>query len=152
MSASSPMDLVWPVLNRALKAHTAVYRATNGAIGHRIPFYGAPMLLLDHTGAKSGAKRTTPLIYVEDGDDVFIVASKGGHPRHPAWYHNLRKNPDTTIQIGPHRRAVRARVATDEEHERLWPKAVETYGSFASYQRRAERKIPIVILEPRTGR
>src|SRR3954454_2293631 len=142
-------DRSWPLLRRAMKGHTVVYRATNGVVGHRFP--GAPpMLLLDHVGAKSGTKRTSPLVYVEDGDDIVIGASKGGHPKHPAWYHSLRANPDTTIQVGSKRRAVRARVANAEEHRRLWPKAVETYSGYAGYQKRTDRKIPLVILEPRT--
>jgi F420H(2)-dependent quinone reductase len=142
-------DRMWPVLRRAMGGHTAVYRATNGMIGHKVPF-GPPMLLLDHVGAKSGTKRTSPLVYVKDGDDVVIVASKGGNPKHPAWYHNLRAHPDTTIQVGSKRRAVHARVASAEEHKRLWPMAVEVYGGYAGYQERTERKIPLVILEPRT--
>jgi F420H(2)-dependent quinone reductase len=142
-------DRVWPVTRRLMKGHTAVYRATNGLVGHRFPGT-PPMLLLDHVGAKSGVKRTTPLVYVDDGDDLVIVASKGGHPKHPAWYHNLRANPDTTIQVGSKRRAVRARVANAEEHKRLWPKAVKTYGGYRGYQERTDRKIPLVILAPRT--
>ena len=142
-------DRLWPVLNRLMKGHTVVYRATGGRIGHRFP--GAPpMLLLDHVGAKSGTKRTTPLVYVPDGEDLFVVASKGGNPRHPGWFHNLRANPDTTIQIGSEHRAVRARVANPEERTRLWPKAVETYGGYTGYQQRTEREIPLVVLEPRT--
>lgn len=142
-------DRIWPLTRRLMKGHTALYRVTNGVVGHRFP--GAPpMLLLDHVGAQSGVKRTSPLVYVEDGQDVVVVASKGGHPKHPAWYHNLRANPDTTIQVGSTRRAVRARVATDEERERLWPKAVATYGGYAGYQKRTDRKIPLVILAPRT--
>jgi deazaflavin-dependent oxidoreductase (nitroreductase family) len=142
-------DRSWPLLNRLMKGHAVVYRATNGLVGHRFP--GAPpMLLLDHVGAKSGAQRTTPLVYVQDGKDVVIVASKGGHPKHPAWYHNLRANPDTTIQVGSKRRAVRARVAGDDEYDRLWRKAVEVYGGYAGYKERTDRKIPLVVLEPRT--
>jgi deazaflavin-dependent oxidoreductase (nitroreductase family) len=142
-------DRVWPVTRNLMKGHTTVYRLTNGLVGHRIPG-AAPMLLLDHVGAKSGKKRTSPLAYFDDGRDVVIVASKGGYPKHPGWYHNLRANPDTTIQVGSKRRAVRARVAGDEEHERLWPKAVETYSGYAGYQERTDRRIPLVILEPRT--
>lgn len=149
MDRMSAVDRMWPVLNRLMSGHTAVYRATRGRIGHRFP--GLPsMLLLDHVGAKTGTKRTIPLLYVSDGDDVAIVASKGGHPKHPAWFHNLRANPETTIQIGSQRRAVRARVAAGEERRRLWAKAVEAYGSYREYQERTERKIPIVVLEPRT--
>jgi F420H(2)-dependent quinone reductase len=99
-------------------------------------------------GAKSGVKRTTPLLYLRDGDDVVIVASKGGHPKHPAWFHNLRANPVTTVQIGSKRQAVRARVATPEERARIWPKAVATYSGYRGYQERTDREIPLVILEP----
>src|SRR5437868_6483561 len=83
---------------------------SGGRIGHRVP--GAPpMLLLDNVGAKSGIRRTTPLVYFKDGQNLVIVASKGGNPRHPAWFHNLRVNPETTVQVGTERRAVHARVA-----------------------------------------
>jgi deazaflavin-dependent oxidoreductase (nitroreductase family) len=129
--------------------HTFVYRATGGRIGHTAP--GLPtMLLLDHVGAKSGTKRTSPLLYMPDGENVFVVASKGGFPKHPAWFHNLKASPDTTVQIGRERRAVHARVATPEERERLWPIAVKTYPGYANYQARSKgREIPLVILEPR---
>ena len=144
------VDRSWPVLTRLMKGHASVYRATGGRIGHRFPGI-APMLLLDHVGAKSGTKRTTPLLYVADGENLVLVASKGGYPKHPAWFHNLRANPDTTVQVGSERRAVRARVATADERARLWPKAVETYRGYRGYQERTEREIPLVILEPRTG-
>lgn len=138
----------WPVLTRLAGGHTTIYRVTRGAIGHRTP--GAPpMLLLDHVGAKSGTKRTSPLGYIRDGDAYVLVASKGGYPRHPAWFHNLRAHPDTTVQVGSRRMRVHARVASDEERERLWPAAVAAYGGFADYQERTDRKIPLVILEPR---
>lgn len=140
-------DRSWPVLRRLMGLHTAAYRASGGRVGHRIP--GAPpMLLLEHVGAKSGQRRTAPLVYVRDGDDLVLVASKGGHPRHPAWFHNLRANPETIVQVGRQRLPVRARVATEAERERLWPKAVETYAGYRGYQERTERAIPLVILEP----
>lgn len=108
------------------------------------------MLLLDHVGAKSGTKRTTPLLYFPDGDNVVIVASKGGYPKHPAWYHNLKANPDTSAQIGGERRSVHARVATPTERERLWPEAVRAYGGYRDYAARSKgREIPLVILERR---
>jgi deazaflavin-dependent oxidoreductase (nitroreductase family) len=144
------VDRAWPILNRLVDGHVAVYRATGGLVGHHIP--GAPpMLLLDHEGAKTGKRRTTPLVYVEDGDDYVIVASKGGHPRHPAWFHNLLAHPDTTIQVGRARRPVRARVATPAERERLWPKAVEVHPGYADYQERTSREIPLVVLSPRAA-
>lgn len=149
MSHLDAADRLWPVLNRLMKGDTAVYRATGGRVGHRFPGV-PPMLLLDHVGARSGARRTTPLVYVEDGEDIVIVASKGGHPKHPAWYHNLRAHPETTVQVGAERRAVRARVASAEERKRLWPKAVRTYSGYRGYQQRTEREIPLVVLEPRS--
>ncbi len=142
------VDKSWPVLRLVTDLHTVAYRATGGFVGHRVPF-APPMLLLEHVGAKSGIKRTTPLAYVSDGDAIVLVASKGGNPRHPAWFHNLKANPDTRIQVGSEQRNVRARVATDDEHRRLWPKAVDTYGGYAGYQERTSRKIPLVVLEPR---
>jgi deazaflavin-dependent oxidoreductase (nitroreductase family) len=145
------LDLVersWPLLGRLTAGHVALYRASHGLIGHRVP--GAPpMLLLDHMGAKSSKLRTTPLVYLRDGENVVLVAAKGGHPKNPAWFHNLRANPDTTVQIGSTRKAVHARVAVPAERKRLWPKAVQLYGGYGGYQRRTERKIPLVILEPR---
>jgi deazaflavin-dependent oxidoreductase (nitroreductase family) len=107
------------------------------------------MLLLDHVGAKSGTKRTAPLLYVEDGADVFIIASKGGFPKNPAWYYNLVANPDTTVQIGSEVRGVRARVAAPEERERLWKMAVRAYSGYRDYDARTTREIPLVVLEPR---
>jgi deazaflavin-dependent oxidoreductase (nitroreductase family) len=80
--------------------HTALYRASGGRLGHTVPGSPVRMLLLDHVGAKSGTKRTAPLLYVKDGENVAVVASKGGFPKNPAWFHNLKANPDTTVQIG----------------------------------------------------
>jgi len=132
--------------------HTFLYRRTGGRIGHDIPGVRGKMALLDHVGAKSGTKRTAPLLYVPDGENVVIVASKGGFPKHPAWFHNLKANPDTTVQVGGERRAVHARVATAEERERLWPEAVRMYRGYDDYQARSKgREIPLVILEPRSS-
>lgn len=138
----------WPVLNRLMSGHALIYRASGGLIGHRVPF-APPMLLLDHVGAKSGTKRTAALVYVRDGEKLVLVASKGGHPRHPAWFHNLRANPDTAVQVGRRRLAIHARVATPEERERLWPKAVAVWPGYRDYQARTDREIPLVVLEPR---
>jgi deazaflavin-dependent oxidoreductase (nitroreductase family) len=149
MDALGLAERSWPLLRRLTGLHVRAYQLTGGRIGHRIPG-AAPMLLLEHVGARSGAQRTTPLLYVEDGPNVVIIASKGGHPRHPAWYHNLRAHPDTTVQIGSERRPVHARVAEDPaERERLWARAVEAYGGYRDYQARTARAIPLVVLEPR---
>ncbi len=140
----------WSIVQRLVGVHTWIYRATRGVIGQHVPGT-PPMLLLDHVGARSGRRRTAPLGYIEDGDDVVIVASKGGYPRHPAWYHNLRAHPDTQIQIGRLRGAVHARVATADERARLWPRVVAAYPGYAGYQELTAREIPLVILEPRGG-
>lgn len=141
-------DRSWPILTRLMGGHAKVYRATNGLIGYRVP--GAPpMLLLDHVGAKSGKHRTTPLVFARDGQNTILIASKGGYPKNPAWFHNLVANPDTTIQIGSKRMPVCARVATPEEYDRLWKRAVEVYGGYEDYRRRTDRQIPLVVLEPR---
>jgi deazaflavin-dependent oxidoreductase (nitroreductase family) len=130
--------------------HTAAYKATGGRIGHKIPGVPGKMLLLDHKGAKSGVERTSPLLYFRDGEDLVIVASKGGFPKHPAWYHNLKAHPDTTVQVASHQLPVRARVATPEERKRLWPMAVKSYHGYEDYAARSKgREIPLVILEPR---
>jgi deazaflavin-dependent oxidoreductase (nitroreductase family) len=136
---------------RSTKVHVAVYRRSGGKLAGHLPgLPAARILLLDHTGAKSGTRRTSPLMYPEDGDVLAVAASKGGQPTNPAWFHNLRANPDTTIQIGAEVRRVRARVASDEERDRLWPKFVAFYPGYESLQRNAKRrKIPIVLLEPR---
>ncbi len=138
----------WPLLGRFIQGHTGIYRASHGLIGHRFP--GAPpALLLDHVGAKSAVKRTSPLVYTVDGRDLILVASKGGYPKNPAWFHNLIANPDTSVQVGSSRREVHARVAGAKERERLWPMVLKTYGGYEDYQRRTERELPLVILEPR---
>lgn len=142
-------DRNWPLLDRLMRGHAALYRATGGVVGHRVPFL-PPMLLLDHVGAKTQTKRTAALVYVRDGDDLVIVASKGGYPKHPAWFHNLKANPDVAVQVGRERREVRARVANPHERERLWPRAVEVWAGYADYQKRTDREIPLVILEPRS--
>ena len=142
-------DRSWPLLRRIMGGHTLLYRASGGRLGHRVP--GAPpTLLLEHVGAKSGEKRISPLTYtLGDGDDLVLVASKGGYPKNPAWFHNLKAHPDTVVQVGRERRPVHARVASPEERERLWQRVIENYGGYAEYQKRTERQIPLVILERR---
>ena len=151
MSYLDLADRSWPILRRAAGVHTFLYRHSGGRIGHDVPGVRGKMLLLDHVGAKSGTKRTVPLLYIPDGEHVVLVASKGGFPKHPAWYHNLVANPDTEVQIGSERRRVHARVATPAERERLWPQAVRMYGGYEDYAARSKgREIPLVVLEPRT--
>jgi deazaflavin-dependent oxidoreductase (nitroreductase family) len=138
--------MIRTLFNQVTNLHVLAYRLSGGLVGRRVPGL-PPMLLLDHVGAKSGKRRTTPLAYIDDGEAIVIVASKGGAPRHPAWFHNVRAHPETTVQVGSRRLAVRARVATAEERSRLWPRVVAAYDGYANYQQRTEREIPLVILE-----
>lgn len=136
---------------RSTKAHVALYKRSGGELGGHLPGWPeARIVLVDHVGAKSGVRRTSPVMYHEDGESVAVVASKAGQPTHPAWFHNLKANPDTTIQIGSVVREVRARIATDGERARLWPQFVAFWPGYGFYERTAKgRKIPIVILDPR---
>ena len=134
------------LVRMATATHEFWYRMSGGVIGGRI--MGAPCLILTTTGRKSGAKRTTPLMFLRDGQDVVIVASYGGSPKHPVWYLNLQANPDAEVLIGREHRRVRARTASDEERDRLWPQLVAMYKSYADYQTKTTRKIPVVILKP----
>ena len=138
---------------RSTKFHAALYRRSGGRIGGEMPgFPNVKIALLDHRGAKSGVVRTSPLMYHRDGDSIVVVASKAGMPTNPAWFHNLMANPETTVQLGGEVREVRARRATDEERERLWPEFVARYPGYESYRERAHpRVIPIVLLEPRAA-
>jgi len=142
----SPAFALW---KRATAGNVALYRATGGRIGGS--FDGAPVLLLHHVGRRSGEPRVTPLLYLADGEDAVIVASMGGTPKHPAWFHNLTARPETTIEVRREKREVVARVATPEEKALLWPRLVELYPGYATYQQRTERDIPVVVLSPRPG-
>ncbi|MDP9465078.1 MAG: nitroreductase family deazaflavin-dependent oxidoreductase [Actinomycetota bacterium] len=122
------------------------FRANDGVVGGM--FEGATLLLLHHTGAKSGTERVNPLVYMRDGDTYVIFASKAGAPNSPDWYHNLRANPDTTIEVGVQSIPVTARVAEGEERERLWSAQKEVAPQFAEYESKTDRVIPVVVLEP----
>lgn len=138
------MDLRRASIKVMGRCHRAVYRLTRGRLLGRVA--GMPVLLLTTTGRRSGRARTTPLTYFEAGDELVIVASNGGEERPPAWWLNLRAHPQAIIVIGTHSRAVTARAATDEEHERLWPVITATYPGYAAYARRTTRPIPVVLL------
>ncbi len=136
-----------PVLMKTIgRIHRALYRLTAGALGSKLA--GKPMLLLTTIGRKTGKSRTTPLQYLEDGENLVIVASNGGNPRHPAWWFNLERNPEAEAQVGKVTRRVRAETASEEERSRLWPLLVETYPGYEEYQKGTERTIPVVILRP----
>ena len=141
-------SLFWRFFNTSVKGHTAIFRLTGGRIGGRM--VGSPILLLHHTGAKSGKRRISPLLYLPDGDRMVIVASKGGYTKHPGWFHNLKANPDTQVELPREGRvAVRARQASGEERKELWPRVVNLYEGYATYQRSTSREIPLVVLERR---
>jgi deazaflavin-dependent oxidoreductase (nitroreductase family) len=124
-----------------------MYRLFGGRFVGRIG--KAPVLLLTTRGRKTGKQRTTPLLYVAYGDALVVVASNGGAPRHPAWYLNLQAEPEIDVQVGREQRAVRAREATEEERTQLWAQLVAVYRGYEGYAQKANRTIPIVVLEPR---
>jgi deazaflavin-dependent oxidoreductase (nitroreductase family) len=137
----------WKLVNVATAAHIGIYRATGGRLPLG-PFGSSKTVLVDHVGRRSGTKRTTPLFYLADGDDVVIVASKGGSHKHPAWWLNLREMDATDIQIGSERRHVTVRQATPEEKDRLWPQLNEVWSGYEGYQQRSRREIPLAVLSP----
>ncbi len=121
------------------------FRANGGRVGG--PFDGAPLLLLTSIGAKSGAARTTPLMYLPDGERLVIFASKAGAPTNPAWYHNLVASPSATVEVGSDTFDVDVSVATGEERERLFNQQSELMPQFADYAQKTTRQIPVVVLE-----
>jgi deazaflavin-dependent oxidoreductase (nitroreductase family) len=125
------------------------FRANGGRVGG--PFEGAPLLLLSTVGAKSGAARTTPLMYLPDGERLVIFASKAGAPTNPAWYHNLLANPSATVEVGSDNFDVDVSVATGEERERLFNQQSELMPQFADYAQKTTREIPVVVLERAAG-
>lgn len=125
--------------------HVFFYRLTNGRIGGR--FRGGPVLLLTTIGRKTGKKRTTPLLYVAEGNGYALVASNGGRPKDPSWWSNLKKNPNAEIQLKSKKSKMIARQASDEEKARLWPIVTKMYPTYDNYQKKTARKIPVVILE-----
>ncbi len=138
---------------RSTRIHKSIYRATRGRVGARMPgFPDAHIALLDHVGRKTGQHRTSPLMFVRDGDAIALLASKAGQPTDPAWFRNLMAAPDTSVQVGKTRHPVQARLASAAEQQRLWPKFVAMYPAFDFYaELAAPRKIPMVILQPRSA-
>lgn len=126
--------------------HTKLYRLSGGKIGGRMA--GCPVLLLITTGRKTGKQRVTPLLYIPDNENFVLIASNGGVPNHPAWYWNMQANPIVEVEAGGRKLRARAEDARGAERERLWAKAVSMYASYADYQKRTKREIPVVILRP----
>ena len=127
--------------NRALIADLRANQgqATSG------PFLGRPVLILTTIGARTGERRENPLAYTRSGDDYVVIASKGGSPEHPGWYHNLVANPNVTLEVLGERFDATARVAEGEEHDRLYRAQAEKMPAFFEYQRKTARKIPVVV-------
>ncbi len=125
----------------------AEFRANEGRVGG--PFASMPLVLLHHRGAKSGVERISPLATYPVGDDLVIIASAGGQPQHPAWYHNLLAHPETVIEYGTETRPVTASVVGDDEHDELWARITAVMPGFQTYQDGVERRIPLVRLRRR---
>lgn len=141
-------QLLESLLAPLLTVHQWLYENTDGRIGATLG--GRPMLLLRTVGRRTGGPRTAALLYVRDGKAYAVIASKGGAPQHPGWFHNLKAEPNVEIQVGRERIPVRARIAQGEERTRLWARADEVnQGQYTIYQARTKRTIPVVVLEPR---
>ena len=129
-------------------ANKFVYRLTDGRLGGKF-MRGAPVCLVTTIGRKSAEPRTVALLYLEDGEDVILVASKGGMSHHPQWHLNLEAHPHSEVQIGSVKRKMLARRASDEEKAALWPRLTQMYPDFDDYQARTTRNIPVWRLSPR---
>jgi deazaflavin-dependent oxidoreductase (nitroreductase family) len=138
------MRFVLPIMTAL---HRVLYRLTDGRLGGRISTM--PVLLLTTTGRKTGAQRTIPLSYFDDGEAYVVIGSRGGAPQHPAWYLNLEAHPEVEVQVGTERRRMRARRANADEAERLWPRILERAPVYGKYRARTRREIPLVLLERR---
>jgi deazaflavin-dependent oxidoreductase (nitroreductase family) len=139
------------VFSQVLQVHDTVYQKSKGWIGHRTLW--VPSLLLHTVGANTGKQRTTSLTYARDGDKYLIVASKGGAPRAPGWYHNLKANPHVEINVGPRRFAVTARpvLSGDPDYQRLWQIVNKNnQNRYNEYQKKTSRPIPVVVLTPKS--
>jgi deazaflavin-dependent oxidoreductase (nitroreductase family) len=147
-------ELARRVIKLMSAANVRVYRLTRGRIGGTWRVGAAwrkpvPICLVEHRGRRTGRIRTSPLVYLRDGQSVVVVASQAGRPQHPLWYRNIEADPDVTVQLRGDRVAMRAHTADATERARLWPKLVELYSDYDSYQSWTEREIPVVVLEPR---
>ena len=137
----------WRLIGKGMTGtHAAIYRASGGKLAGRM--FNSPVLLLATTGRKTGRERTTPLLYLEDDENLVIVASVGGAPRHPDWYWNVKANPEARVQMQERTLRVRTQEAEGEEKRQLWRRVVEMYPPYEDYQRRTEREIPVFVLRP----
>lgn len=132
--------------NRRLIEQFRADRSSNGDA-----FKGRPLLLLTTTGARSGQRRTTPMMYVRDGERLLVIASNAGAPKHPDWYYNLLAHPHVTVEVGRDTYDATAIVTEGAERQRLWERIVEQYPFFADHQAKVTRQIPVIALERREG-
>jgi deazaflavin-dependent oxidoreductase (nitroreductase family) len=146
-STEAELRRIKPFMKLMSVANTWVFRASGGRLGAKFT-RGAPVGLLTTTGRKSGAQRTTPLIYLADGERIVLVASQGGMPRNPLWYDNLAAQPEVTFRTPKGERRYRAHTAAAAEKAALWPRLVAVYRDYDDYQKRTDREIPVVVLEP----
>ena len=137
-----------PLRSRLRGAHEALYRASGGRVGHRVPGH-PPMLMLYHVGARSGARRASGLTYMPCDGGFVVVGSNGGGSRNPGWVYNLRALPDAEILVGRRKIKVRAREPGDGERQRLWDQAARYHPAWARFQQSTPRALPVVILTPR---
>ena len=129
------------------RLHTSLFRITRGGIGSRL--VGNDMLLLTTHGRASGRPHTVPLLYLTDDDALVVIASYGGRPDHPEWYRNLEASPDAVAQIGGEEIPVTAQTMGDTDRSAWWPRIVNAYGDYATYQARTTREIPVIRLSRR---
>lgn len=123
------------------------FKANDGEVGGI--FEGKPLLLLHHRGAKTGEERVSPLMYQDVNGSYAVFASKGGADTNPGWYHNLRANPDVTIEVGTDEIDVTARVAEGDEYSEIWERQKREFPQFAGYEERTSReRIPVILLDP----
>ena len=138
-----------PSTTEWVREQVELYERTNGAEGHTLRDSGMPVIIVTNTGNKTGAVRKTPLMRAVDGKNYILVASQGGAPEHPYWYHNLKADPDVEIRDGTEVFAMRVHeVVAEAEKARLWGIAVEAFAPYQTYQDNTERIIPIFVAEP----
>jgi deazaflavin-dependent oxidoreductase (nitroreductase family) len=145
IAATRPMS--WFFVNVSPHIDRRLLKWSNGRLSVAV---GQPVALLEVVGAKSGELKRTPLLFTPDGEDMIVIASRGGDTRHPAWFHNVKKNPELKVYAPRRTGDYVARIASGEERDQRWCKAVENYSGYATYQDRAGgREIPVVVLSPR---
>jgi F420H(2)-dependent quinone reductase len=147
--APKPGGIGWKAENAVTALHVWIFERSGGRVLGG--FDGAPLCILHHRGAKTGAARKTPMIFLRDGQRMVIVASIAGNPRNPGWYFNLKAHPDIEIEAGGRRRPMTARLASPAEAAALWPRLLELWPAWSDYGERTDRQFPVFICEPRSS-